>query len=83
MGTPNVLYHMYAEGGARVGDHASSVLGRVADSKWHRLTIVAATGKEEKVCTYTKKCYLSNSLQLTNFNVKTGCACRMISHLIG
>ena len=45
VGVPNALWCMYGEGGARVGDHTSSVLGRVADSQWHWLMIVGVIGE--------------------------------------
>lgn len=67
MGPPNVLCRMYAEGGARVGDHTSSVLGRVADSQWHWLTIVAAAGEEEKVCTQRNVCQIHRQLSETGY----------------
>ena len=40
VGTSYTWTGMYGEGGAMVGDHTPSVLGRVADSQRHGLTII-------------------------------------------
>ena len=48
VGTPDTLSRVDGEGGARVGDHASSVFGRVADSQWYWMTVITATEKKKE-----------------------------------